>query len=280
MRVAGIVLAALLIAACPPRRGRVVYAQPYTVPATPVGGPADPPPATAEEAALAGHLAAWEKKKASVTSLRAGVALKRTDAVFKKDTSFTGAVLLKKPNFAALRLENAGDPTKAGYEAYRCDGKAIYAYNGGQKTITEVALPPQWPFRWLGAGTNPVLALLTGVTTPALKERFDIRLFKADAHYIYLDFKPRRDEDGREFRHLRLALFGPGEATAKLAYLPAQVYILKPGGDAEVWTFTDPQVDAPDIDEQAFQFVPLTGWKVQKAPRVPAELERWRPGQR
>ena len=139
---------------------------------------------------------------------------------------------------------------------------------------------PTPEYSGLGAGTNPALALLTGMTTPALKERFDISLFKADDHYIYLDFTPRRDEDSREFRHLRLALYGPGEVTAKFAYLPAQMYILKPGGDTEVWTFTDPQVDAPDIDAQVFQFVPLAGWKVQKAPRVPAELERWLSGQR
>jgi hypothetical protein len=63
-----------------------------------------------------------------------------------------------KPTFAVLRLDNAGDPKKQDYEAYICDGKAVYAYSGLAKTITEFELPKA------GAGVdNLMLDFLAGM---------------------------------------------------------------------------------------------------------------------
>jgi TIGR03009 family protein len=196
--------------------------------------------------------------------MRTEITLKRTDAVFKKDTNFTGVVLCMKPNFAVLRLDNSGDPTKSDYEAFICDGKAVYAYDGKGKTITQIDLPQNQ------AGVdNLMLDFLAGMKAKDVKQRFDINLFKTDAHYIYLDIKPLRPADQREFTQLRLALYGPGQATAKFAYLPAQVYLVKPNGDAESWSFANPQVDLPGVDAKAFQFVPIKGWDFKKAPPAP-----------
>jgi TIGR03009 family protein len=260
MRPAGFTLAALLVAAT------VALAQPPAVPGTPVPGaaPAPPPPAAPKaDPQLDGHLAEWEKKMVGLVNLRTEITLKRTDAVFKKDTSYSGVVLCMKPNYAVLRLDNAGDPTKADYEAYICDGKALYAYDGKGKTITKINLPKNQP-----GVDNLMLDFLAGMKAKDVKERFDINLFKTDAHYIYLDIKPLRPADQREFTHLRLALYGPGPATAKFAYLPAQVYMLKPNGDTESWAFTNPQADLPGVDAKAFQYVPINDktWKFQEAP--------------
>jgi TIGR03009 family protein len=247
MRLAGLTLAALLIAAT------VGLAQ-----------PAVPPPAPKADPKLDPHLAEWEKKMANVVNLRTEITLKRTDAVFKKDTNFAGVVLCMKPNFAVLRLDNTGDPTKADYEAYICDGKSVFAYNGVQRTITEIKLPQNQ------AGVdNLMLDFLSGMKAKDVKERFDITLFKTDEHYIYLDIKPLRPNDQREFQHLRLALYGPGPAIAKFAYLPAQVYMLKPNGDTEVWKFSNPQVDLPGVAPANFAFVPVKGWDVKQAPQQP-----------
>ena len=272
MRVAGVILAVLLVAACPPRRGRVVYVQPYVVPAVPVVvGTSDPPPVAiapaphekVAETALDRHLSAWEEKTAGITNLRVEITLKRTDAVFKKDANFSGVVLCMKPNFFVARLDNADYPTETDYEAYICDGKAVYAYNGIQKTITQIDLPKNQP-----SVDNLILDFLTGMKAKDAKERFDITLFKTDEHYLYLDIKPRLSKDRREFEQLRVALYGPGSDTEKFVYLPAQVYILKPNGDSESWKFTNPQVNLPDVDAKAFQFVEIKdkGWKFQKAP--------------
>ena len=253
MRAVGFTLAALLIAAT------VGLAQPPAVPGAPVA-----PPAPAADPKLDGHLAEWEKKMAGVVNLRTEIDLKRTDAVFKKDTNFAGVVLCMKPNFAVLRLDNTGDPTKTDYEAYICDGKAVYAYNGVQKTITQIDLPKNQ----VGVD-NLMLDFLAGMKAKDVKARFDITLFKTDEHYVYLDIQPLRPADQREFQHLRLALYGPGPATAKFAYLPAQVFMLKPGGDSELWKFRNPQVDLPGVGPAQFAFVPVAGWTVQKAPPAP-----------
>jgi TIGR03009 family protein len=256
MRFAGFTLAALLIAAS------VGLAQPPAVPGQPVPPPA--PPAKADPN-LDAHLTAWEKKMAGVSNMRTEITLKRTDIVLKKEREYTGVVLCMKPKLAVLRLDYAGDPTKADYEAFICDGKALYMYMGKERTITKVALPQNQ------AGVdNPMLDFLAGMTAKEVKERFDVSLFKTDEHYIYLDIKPLRPADQREFKHLRLALYGPGQATAKVAYLPAQVFVLKPYDDTEMWKFTNPQTNIEGVAQANFAFVPIKGWEVKEAPQAGA----------
>ncbi|MBM3979605.1 MAG: TIGR03009 domain-containing protein [Planctomycetes bacterium] len=255
MRTAGVVmgLGVLILASA--------SAQPPAVP----GMPIPPPAAKPADPKLDVHLQAWEKKMSGTTNLRTEIGLKRKDAVFNKEREFTGVVLCMKPTFAVLRLDYTGDPTKADYEAYICDGKSVYAYSGKDKTITEVKLPQNQ----VGVD-NLMLDFLSGMKAKDAKERFDIDLFKVDDHYVYLDIKPLRPADQREFKNLRLALYGPGAATAKVAYLPAQVFMVKPNGDSEMWKFTNPQTDLPGVDAKAFQFVPIKGWQhVQAQPPGP-----------
>jgi len=257
MRPAGFTLAALLIA------GTVGWAQPPAIPGAPVVGQ---PPAPKADPKLDPHLAEWEKKMANVINLRTEVSLTKTEPVFKKTANYSGLVLCMKPNYAVLRLDNTGDPTKTDYEAYICDGKAVYAYNGVAKTITAFKLPQA------GAGVdNLMLDFLAGMKAKDVKTRFDITLFKTDDHYIYLDIKPLLGKDQREFKHLRLALYGPGQATAKFAYLPAQVYMLKPDDSTEVWKFSNPQVDLPGVEPKLFEYKKIEdkAWKFQEAPPAP-----------
>jgi TIGR03009 family protein len=256
MRFAGFTAAALLIAAT------VASAQPPAVPGRPI--PPAAAPARPADPKLDAHLAAWEKKMTGVTNVRTEVELRRTDVVFKKDTSYKGVVLCMKPNLAILRLDNAADPTKTDYEAYICDGKSVFVYEGLKKTITEIKIPQNQQ-----GVDNLMLDFLAGMKADVAKQRFDITLFKSDEHYIYLDVRPLRPADQREFKQLRLALYGPGPATAKFAYMPAQVYMLKPNDDTEVWKFTNTQVDVPGVDAKAFKFVPIAGWKQQQAPQQP-----------
>ncbi|QJW96673.1 TIGR03009 domain-containing protein [Frigoriglobus tundricola] len=292
MRLTCTVLAVLMLAACPPRRSRVVYVpvqpcvQPLVVSAPPVVVAQAPPPhepsGRASDPAVEALLAEWERKMADVRSLRMEIAFKRTDPVFKKDTHYSGSVLWLKPHFVVLRLENSADPTKTDYEAYICDGKSIFAYNGVQKTITEIQLPlnnlqaneppandplSQWlSSLWTKWTDHLLYQALIEIKAKDVSARFDITLFKKDEHYLYLDIKPRSDADKREFQHIRVALYGPEPATQKWAYLPAQVYVLRPSMDAEVWKFTNPQVNLPGVDEKNFTFVPIKGWDVKQVP--------------
>jgi len=269
MRPAGFTLAALLVGVT------AAWAQP---PAAPPGAP--PAPNTAR---LDAHLAGWEKTMGDVKNFRVELALKRSDpaatggGVFKTDKDYTGVVLCMKPNYAVLRLDytadlNDKDKKKKDYEAYICDGKAVYAYNGLQETITQYKLPD--PKTNPGGGTdNLMLDFLSGMKAKVVKERFDITLFKEDEYYVYLDIKPLLGKDLQEFKQIRLALYGPN---TKFAYLPAQVYMLKPNDSTEQWKFTNPQTNISGVDEKVFQYKDVPGFRFQKAPEQPPP---GRPGQ-
>ncbi|VTS01065.1 Outer membrane lipoprotein carrier protein LolA OS=Isosphaera pallida (strain ATCC 43644 / DSM 9630 / IS1B) GN=Isop_0586 PE=4 SV=1 [Gemmata massiliana] len=249
---------ALVVVLC---AGSTVWAQP----GAPVAG--QPPVAQPEpkpDPKLDPHLAEWEKKMANATNMRTEIKLERTDAVFKKAINFSGTALCMKPGYARLRLDNAGDATRADYEAYICDGKAVFAYNGLAKTVTVFKLP-----KTDSGADNLMIDFLSGMKARDVKTRFNISLNKVDANYVYLDIKPRLGKDQREFTSLQLALYGPGADTAKVSYLPAQVRVFKPNGDTEVWSFKKTELDVPGIDEKLFRYEEIKGWKVQEAPPAP-----------
>ena len=274
MRLAGVFLAILLIAACPPRRARVVYAVPARPapiqPAVPVM-PQPTPPGPIKSAKVIDpdverHLSAWEKKVNGLTNLYAEISLQRKDAALKRETNYKGVVLYLKPNYFVLRLDNTADPKKLDYEAYICAGKALYAYDGMGKKITEFALPPRWPLSTFAPTENPLFELFLNVKSKEVTERFDVAVFKEDEHYVYLDIKPISSKDRAAFSHLRLALYRPGPKSANFAYLPAQAAVLLPGGDSQIWKFTSPQVDILHVRPENFKFEPIKGWVVQKVP--------------
>lgn len=209
------------------------------------------------------YLEAWEKKTADVKSMAAEITLKRTDAVFKKDTNYKGSIVCMKPNFAVLRLDNADDKTKIDYEAYICDGKKVYAYNGVQKSIIKYTIP-----QGQAGVDNLMLDFMAGMKAKDVKERFDVTLSHTDENYVYISVKPRRPADQREFQTLQLALYGPGGKAAAFAYLPAQVNLTKPGGDVEVWRFISPRTDVK-VQVTDFKFVPIPGWDEKDAPSAP-----------
>jgi TIGR03009 family protein len=188
----------------------------------------------------------------------AGRTLTRKEPVFNKERTYSGQVLCMKPNFAILRLDNLAN--KDDYEAYVCNGQAIYEYNGLQKTVTEWKLNPN---PGAGGGDNLMLDFLSGMKSAAAKQRFQITLFKEDAHYVYLDIKPLLPKDRQEFEQARFALFGPN---TPFPYLPAQMYLAKPSGDTEVWKFTNPQTNIPGVEPKHFQYKPVPGFELKKPP--------------
>jgi TIGR03009 family protein len=285
MRPAGLTLAAVLVGVsvvtAQPLTGQPLTGQPLTgQPSGVPGMPVVPPPpggASAADARLDAHLAGWEKTMNATTNFRVVLGLKRTDAVFKQEKTYSGVVLCMKPNLAVLRLNYDGDRTGADYEAYICDGKAVYEYNGLQKTITRWKLPDPKANPNGGATDNLMLDFLSGMKAKEAKERFEITLYKEDpqGYYIYLDVKPRLAKDKAEFQQLRMALYGPN---TKWTYLPAQVFLVKPNGDTEQWSFKEPQTNIPGVEEKMFQFTPVKDFKFQEgqaAPPPPAG----RPGQ-
>lgn len=245
MRPVGMTLAGLALAAA------AATAQPP--------GPGAQPPADPTGQRLDAHLAGWQQRLGELTNFRADFALERTEPVFKKKQEYAGAVLVMKPNLARLRLESKADKTD--YEAYICNGQAVFAYSGKDKTITEVPLPANAA----DGGGNLMLDLISGKAAD-FKKRFQITLFKEDANYIYLDILPVLPKDKQEFSQVRFALFGPGVPNKELAYLPAQAYLAQPNGGTEVWTFGKQEVNLQGVGPQLFQFEKVQGYQFKKAP--------------
>lgn len=249
-------LAALLVAVS-------ASAQPPAVP----GGPPIPPPAPPAAQAdpkLDGHLAQWEKKMGGVSNFRTVIELTRTEDTFKTKTNFTGVVLFMKPNFAVLRLDNADPKQKGDYEAYQSDGKNLYVFDGPKKTVTRVKLQQNQ------GADNVMLDFLGGMKAKDVKARFDVKLFQEDNNYVYLDIKPLQPADQREFKQIRMALYKETPATAKWAYLPAQVFLLKPNRDTEEWKFSETQLDIAGVKAELFAFAkPPAGFELKDAPAAP-----------
>ena len=250
MRPVGMTLAAVLLAAL------AAQAQPPAVPGAPPVTPTAPPAPTVDPK-LESHLAGWEQRMGAVTNFHTKFELTRTEAVYKKDQKYTGSVLCTKPNLARLRIDNTTD--KNDYEAFICNGKAIYHYDGNKKTITEFKLSPGT------GGDNLMLDFLSGLKAADAKKRFQIVLFKEDANYVYLDIKPVLQKDQMEFQQVRFALFGPGVKSPFIPYLPAQMWMLRPNGDTEMWKFGDQRVDLPGISPQLFQYEEIKGWQFKQA---------------
>ncbi len=239
------------------------------VPALPVaGGPVVGGPAPALPAApgavvsnpqLVAHLREWEKAMRGTVNFRSDFELTKKDATFGKERAFAGSVLCMKPNLARLRLDEKAN--KANFEAYICNGRSVFHYDGSSTTLTEHRLDPAA----MAGGDNLMLDFLSGMKAEDAQSRFDLSLFKEDQFYVYLDIKPKLPKDRQEFEQVRFAIYGPN--TKQLAYMPAQVWLLKPNGDTEFWKFSNPQTNLPGVDAKLFAGeAPPKGWTVRQAP--------------
>jgi TIGR03009 family protein len=259
------------------------------------------PPAPTVDPKLAAHLAAWEKQRKGMTNVHAILEVTRRESVFKREKRYTGSVLHMRPDFTRLRLDNVADPTKADYEAYIRNGKVLYEYNGLKKTISEFQIAdnkndradpktdekiePVDPASWWGqflarmfsvflsAELMPMTAL-SQISAKEYLERYQITLFKEDEFYLYLDLRPKSAADRQEFEQIQIALLGPNVKPPNTPYAPAQLYILKPNGDSETWTFKKTQWNVPGVSENAFQLVEIPGWQLKSMPPKKAEAEQ------
>jgi TIGR03009 family protein len=216
-----------------------------------------PMPREGSSARLDAHLAGWERAIAGVKSLRCDLTLTRKD--FGGESSYTGSLLAMRPNYLRLRLDSRADPKD--YEAFIGDGKSLFAYNGLQRTVAEHK-PDSWFFSILSR--NILIDLLRGMTVRALKARFEVHLFKEDANYLYLEIKPLHENEKQDLRLLRVALYQPTHS--ELAYLPAQVYLLRPSGDTEQWKLSNLTTNLLAISEVSFQFEQIRGFRFLRAP--------------
>ena len=256
--------------------------------------PVAPPPRLA---AVEKHLAAWKEETAKLTNIHADISLTRTPvAFFGRVKRFSGVILHMQPNYFVMRLENNADRTGADYEASICDGKAVYAYNGLQKSILARSIVEETPVRpvspptqeemileqWRQFFDRVVRALHPGehfatkclIGSEALfdRQRYWITFAGAGGGIINLDFEPVFPEDKQEFTKARVSLIGPGNN--KLAYMTTTVELTLPNGDTEVWKFTDWKRDIPGLAPYNFAFQKVPGFKLTDLRKMPEPKEK------
>ena len=168
-----------------------------------------------------------------------------------------------KPNLAVLRLDYAADPKD--FEAFICNGKSVYAYNGLQKTITEHKLPDP-KTNPAGETGNLILDFVSGMKAKDLKARFDIEAVQGRRRTTSTSTSSRCS--ARTSRSSsNCAWHSTGRRHGQVAYLPAQVYMVKPNDETEQWKLSSPKTDiAGDLTAKVFEFENVPGFRFQKAP--------------
>ena len=248
----GFALASLLLAT-------PVFAQApsQTLPLLPAPAPAAPDPK------LIGHLLGWEAAMKAVDKFAVEATLVKKDLITQRESKFTGKIWCMKGGYARLSIAKAvakdEKPNPADFMAYICNGNMLYEYDGGAKVVTMINLGTG------GAGNNLLLDLMTGMTADAAMKRFDLKLLKTDANYVYLEAKPKTADDKAEFETMTLVLCN-AEVKGR-AYIPRMVILRKANGQqTESWDFPDPQVNPKEIEKMHFEPAePPKGWRVQKA---------------
>jgi TIGR03009 family protein len=234
---------------------------PGGVPAMPVAAPKNPAQALAAlPASLQAHLAAWEKRTAAMETLYTDCEREVKNTLTHKTSSFKGAIRCMKPNLAYLRIDNV--QKKEDFQAYICDGRFVYWYNGTDKKMASRPIPPGGKNN---VGDNLLLEFMSGAMTAAdVAARFQLSLLKEDKHYIYISVVPQQAKDLQEFDSMILVLYS---AEVKgVDYLPAKVQMKHQNGqEVEEWTFKQPMINPQGIKPADFAYIkPPTDWTIEK----------------
>jgi TIGR03009 family protein len=244
MRCYGLVLAALMLAKLPASAQQAQQ-------------PPAPSPA-ADNKVLDEHLAKWEAAMKKVETLGAQLTRIDKDPVFERVQKLTGVAYYMKAgsgptaqNLALLQMNLEGQ--KEFKEKFICTGAYIYQFLPEQKEIRYYKLPKPEPGQ-VGEENN-LLTLLFGMKAEDAKRRYELKLDKEDANYIYVYISPRSAADKADFQRARLVL-------NKSNYLPRQLWFEHANRSEVLWDIPNLQIGMA-LDRRTFdppQAPP--GWKL------------------
>lgn len=221
------------------------------------------------------HLREWETKMRGVTALNATITRIDKDAVFKNSIKYSGYALYMKAgkpgavplNLARLQLWK-DDPGKPSNPTARKEsdvsekiistGTYLYQWVPGRKEIWQHEVPK--PKAGVPMEDN-FLGLVFGMKAEQAKKRYDLRLYKVDAHYVYVDIAPKYPDDKAEFSAARLVLH-------RSSYLPRQLWFRHPNKNEILWDIPSSHINRP-IDRRWFDSPRAEpGWKIVPAPKA------------
>jgi TIGR03009 family protein len=244
MRRYGLVLAALVLASLPSSAQQAQQ-------------PAATPPA-ADSKVLDEHLAKWEGALKKVETLGAQLTRIDKDPVFERVQELTGMAYYMKAgagptaqNLALLQMSVKGQ--KEFKEKYICTGTYIYMFLPEQKEIRYYKLPK--PEQGQVGEENNLLTLLFGMKAEDAKKRYELKLDKEDANYIYVYIAPRSAADKADFQRARLVL-------NKSNYLPRQLWFEHANRSEVLWDIPNLQIGMP-LERRVFDAPQApSGWKL------------------
>ncbi len=237
--------AAMLLAQAPPAG-----------PLPPAAAPAAAPqPALSQE--LWQHLVNWEAvMKGAKNFYCEGKKIQETKVGARKGRKESRTeIRCQMPSKARMVLSAIPGPGEKAdpndFDLYIATSDLILEYDGNNKRLIETRLPP---------GSMKGMLLLDfisgAITARAAAERFDIKLLKEDANYLYLELKPRKPEDLGDFESMVLVLFRNVEGQP--AYLPRQVVVMRnKNQEEETWDFPRPAINVQGFGPADFSPAPI-----------------------
>jgi TIGR03009 family protein len=248
--------------------------------------PVPPQDLNALDPVLLNHLLAWETAMQRVERFAVNATLVKHNLITKREEKFSVSVWMMKPNFARLNFVNltntADKETSNNFDAFIRNDTSFYHYDGSMKTVTSI--------RWITNGAHTTLMsdtgyrsvfdwferaiaqfwmnrlpdFVNGMTAQKLVNRFEVKLLKQDQNYLYLELKPRNENDKADFESMTLVLCNPN--LLNLAYIPRMVQLKKANGqEIELWDFPDPKVNPLGMKVSDFAYqAPPKDWRFQE----------------
>jgi TIGR03009 family protein len=165
----------------------------------------------------------WEQEMTLITSLDAELTRTTDDKTFGTMDIYLGKAKYLKPNLAMLEMRKKDNPQM--FEKYVCTGTYLYEYVPRDKEIRVHEMPPPKPGQ---VADDNFLSFLFGMKAEEAKRRYDLKLVKEDAYYLYVEILPRTPADKVDFQRARLVL-------NKKTFLPRQLAFEQPNGNQILW---------------------------------------------
>ena len=250
MRLQGLGLTALLLAAAP--LAAQTLPAPTTPPAPPAAQPADP---------LDDYLARWQQSMEQIQALSATLQRTDKDSVTEVERRLTGYTKYLKvgagpatQNLALLEMTPKGQ--KDFSERFVCSGAFLYEYSPAEKVIRAHEMPK--PRAGQVADDN-FMSFLFGMKKEEARARYDLKLTKTDANYVYVEVLPKNAADKVDFKRAQIVL-------VKDTMLPRRLWFEQPNNAETTWDVLQINNNDRTIDRREFDApAPPPGWKMVSA---------------
>lgn len=215
--------------------------------------PADP------EERLNYLLQRWEQRTQSMRTLRCEFRRRVRQQAYPDVIEEYGRAVYIRPNRGRMDLwrvsrDENGKQQLTRSEILICDGRIIHQYVFEAKEYIRHILPDEESGE---QAARSALPFLFGMTAQEVRSRFQLRLYKEDGNYAWIEIRPKLPSDRREFSMVKVVL-------NKSSFLPQAVLVVEPVGDQYLYEISRIEINPqPPVDEQSVQPLrPPRDWQV------------------